>query len=619
MKSTGRRVHRVLLCSSVLALACALTGCSLIGLGIGAKIDSSHKAPSMVLDGWDLERVAKGTRVRVVRRRSGAAEGVFKGLDVSTQEYDQRYESWRGGQAASGALPRIGDSITVEGTSGKVRPGAFLGFEYQSLAFREDGEAFDRHVFYRDISRVSAAGGGAWEGAQLSGLAAEGRLPLRSCMLLDKARIPLEDVSRVEVWRAGKTGKLVGFLLGAVVDGIVIAALVSDDSPPPPPPTYYSCPYAYSFDGRRYVEEGDVFPGALLAAWQRSDRLVLEHLAERDGTYRVRLTNRLPEVEHVDEVKLLVVDGPEGAVVPAPRGGFRVLASPLAPVKATDLRGTDVRDLVRASDGQAWVGSPLARDPEHPAEARDGLLLEFPRPAGARSVTLAFRVQPTPWASHLLREVLALQGAGLPAWYARMDRDAAAQAEFRQAYRREAQLLARVWNGASWQDAGVVNPHEAMELPLDGISGDVLRLRLESTAGLWSIDSVRADFRAGVSFEVLELSPVAARTRNGDDLRGLLGSADGHRHVMERGDSVDLVFEAPPPKSGRRRSFVLRAAGYYTVQVPADREAQPSLFSRLVQEPGALGRYGVDLLESDVARRFPPAASLADATAPAGR
>jgi hypothetical protein len=53
---------------------------------------------------------------------------------------------------------------------------------------------------------------------------------------------------------------------------------------------------------------------------------------------------------------------------------------------------------------------------------------------------------------------------------------------------------------------------------------------------------------------------------------------------------------------------VLRAAGYYTVQVPATGEPRPALFARLLAEPGALGTFGQRLLEADIDARFRGAA-----------
>jgi len=590
------RPRQTLLLGPLLVLAGVLAGCTAIGYAIGAKIDSSRRK-LVAIDGWDLERIETGSSVRVLFRDAREASGVFGGLEASGQEYRVRYDRWREARTEVAAVPMIGDPITVESVAGKTWSGAFMGFEYTSLSIKGDGES-NSEVPYRRIARVSTAEGAAWNGTQLADLASRGGIPLRSCMLLNKVPIPLDQVGRVEVWREGNIGKIVGALVGVAVDAVLIAAVVYAPAPAPPPPTYTSCPYVYSFDGERYVHEGDAFPGAIFRASQRSDRLVLEHLAESGGAYRLRLTNELQEVQHVDEVQLVVVDGPEGAVVvPTPGGRLRPLSNPVAPAKASDLAGHSV--LTREAGVEAWISSPFAGDPNRPAETRDGILLEFPRPAMARSVTLVVRAQPTPWASHLLRQVLTLQGRNLPAWYARMDHDAVARAEFLGALRREGHLILRVWKGASWQEVGAVTAHEAVELPIEDLSGDRLRLRLDSTPGLWTVDGAEVDYGPASPLDVTELRPAVARMRD-RDVRDRLGATDARRLVMERGDSVDLTFEAPPPRAGRHRTFVLKAAGYYTILVPTGGEPRPALFARLVNQPGALGEYGRDLLRSDL-------------------
>lgn len=45
--------------------------CRLIGLGIGAAIDSGHKGPERV-EGWELERIKPGKAIRAVFRNGGS-------------------------------------------------------------------------------------------------------------------------------------------------------------------------------------------------------------------------------------------------------------------------------------------------------------------------------------------------------------------------------------------------------------------------------------------------------------------------------------------------------------------------------------------------------------------
>jgi hypothetical protein len=70
-------------------------------------------------------------------------------------------------------------------------------------------------------------------------------------------------------------------------------------------------------------------------------------------------------------------------------------------------------------------------------------------------------------------------------------------------------------------------------------------------------------------------------------------------------DGLTLVFAEPPVQPGRRRSLVVKLAGCYTILVPPDGEPQESLFARLVTEPGALARYSVGSLYSELESRRP--------------
>jgi hypothetical protein len=69
------------------------------------------------------------------------------------------------------------------------------------------------------------------------------------------------------------------------------------------------------------------------------------------------------------------------------------------PSRAVDLHGRNVIDEVRAIDHDVWISNPFGRDPENATAVRDGILVEFLRPAGAKSVKLTFNVRNTAWAS----------------------------------------------------------------------------------------------------------------------------------------------------------------------------------------------------------------------------
>lgn len=593
------------------ATGLAATGCSLIGLGIGAAIDSKKKPAT--IPGWKVESVEPGRKTTLALKDGRVLSGTYRGLEpAAAGDYASRWAASQRRAAPAVRLPDLGPGAVVTTRSGPRGDGEFVGLDHGALWMRVPGGSIARFGL-DDVASLADTRGNTLDGAALIRLSSAGEVPFRSEIVLEngprRVRVPVEDVTQIQV--QGGKGKLTGFLIGALVDAvIVIAAIESLNDPwldPCAGQTCTSCPFVYSFDGERYVLDTEVFGGAIFEAAQRPDRASLEHLAEVGGAYRLRLANELQEIQYVDGVKLLVIDHPPGTrIVPSLDGRLHSLAAPVAPTRATDLRGSDVRALLAAESGRAWISNPFAYDRDRPGDARDGVIFEFPRPRGSSAATLAFRARSTPWASVLLRGVLGLHGRDQQAWTDRMNADAMARGAFLGALGREGLLNVRVWDGSAWRDVGslanmaeAVARDQAIRVDLAGIPGDVLRVRVDATAGMWVIHGAAADFGRGSPVRVRELALAAARTSRGEDIRDVLAAVDGRRFVMDPGlDSADLAFDAPPPTPGLDRSFVLEATGYYTILVPAEGEPQQTLYDRLVREPGALGRYGAELMRN---------------------
>lgn len=431
-----------------------------------------------------------------------------------------------------------------------------------------------------------------------------------------KLSYAVDDVGMVRI-RPGRSGKRVGAILGLGVDLALVYA-ASRPIPCDPEPNLLfgcnstgSCPFAYSYDGQSYILEGEMFGGAIFKASQRADRVRFERLVAHEGEYRVRLANLNQEIQYVDQVRLLVVDHPEGAEVLPTLGGELVsFAHRLPPDRAVDLRGANVLSLVRDDDGDPWTSVPFGRDPTDPAQLRDGLVLEFPRPPDAQTVKLAFTLKSTTWAAGLLNRLVGLQGRDVDAWRDRMNAQPAERVAFHNALRREGVLRLSVWDGQDWRDTTVlanVGPgaarRQAVRLDLREVPGRTLRIRLDSTPGMWMVDAAAADYSGDLPSSVLELEPSRATGHDGRDLRGALSAADGRYYTMPTtSDSAEVAFtEPPPPSPGHHRTFIFEASGYYSILVPPT-EPRLALFDELVGTPGAFARYSLGLAAEEVAR-----------------
>jgi lipoprotein NlpI len=135
-----------------------------------------------------------------------------------------------------------------------------------------------------------------------------------------------------------------------------------------------SCPYLFTWNGRRFDFLTDFMGGGEMggwagpAAWNQPDpdeyvRIPGDALQPRDGHYELRITNELEEALFVDRLQLVAVDHPQSVLV-FPNEGLK--QPPRAPFKLTGVR--DTRLPVRASDehGHDVLPQIAARDRQYP-------------------------------------------------------------------------------------------------------------------------------------------------------------------------------------------------------------------------------------------------------------
>lgn len=132
-----------------------------------------------------------------------------------------------------------------------------------------------------------------------------------------------------------------------------------------------SCPYLYTWDGEKFAFYTDLlwnaplglkFAEDVVAPWREWEYLKIdgERLKAKEGTYPLRVTAELWEVEYFDEIKLFAVDHPIGTQIftnekvgPESLATHKIhtVATPHIPVAARDPQGNDILDQVKARDG----------------------------------------------------------------------------------------------------------------------------------------------------------------------------------------------------------------------------------------------------------------------------
>ncbi len=423
---------------------------------------------------------------------------------------------------------------------------------------------------------------------------------------------------RVRRFSPGRTvGLVLGILGGVVTAGAVIAlasAVSSRGSSSGGGGGSGSCPTAYSWDGHAWRLDSGTFGGSHFSAAERTDYDLLEYLVPTDGKYRIRLVNELPESEYTDSVAIQVVDHPAGVpIVPDLSGKLLTFRDAKAPLSATDLRGRDALGSVAERDGVEWHSDVSDRRPERAEDARDGLIVRFAKPQGAKRANLWIAGRNTPWSVRMFKTMIAAQGPDLAAWYAAMNASADARHRLYDFLVREGTLSVEVQAGDGWSRRGFfwfagpeIRKDQAIEIPVDDVPGDSVTIRLSAPVAFWSIDSlvVAFDDDEPVQARTLPLRSAAAEG-GGRDLTRVLSTADGDRYATRPGDKAELSFDAPPPPApGFERSYVLVTSGYYVPDVTPDPRTDPKEFARMMATPGAVARWSLEQLNATVAREL---------------
>jgi hypothetical protein len=401
-----------------------------------------------------------------------------------------------------------------------------------------------------------------------------------------------------------------GYLL---VIGLVIALLAVDEEAgtdfvgsladasdePPPPPVYRDFFENYFVDAElRGVAAGQTFT---ITEWTAVDCS-----GETGGLARFEFGNELGEPKSTDELKVVVVDHPSGTTVaPDIDGAMHTLYPPVAPRRARDKRGRDILPLVGKNDRVFWTSPDDVRDPKKKEELRDELVLEFPKPKGAKRAKLVVDATNTMWASYFAGRFLGVPGVS-PVKTSDPSKPDMTGGRARDWYREDEFYKLRVWvetkNGWASRQAvyggGPFVPRDRVYvLDVSDVPGTTLKVRLLPPANFWMIDRLAVDFSDDVRADVREVSPAAAKAPGLEDdaVMAALAGADGRcLDLTGPADRIEVTFAPPPPVPGFERSVFVRTVGRYEIR-PAELDAASVDMARKMRtEPGFAARFALE-------------------------
>jgi len=393
----------------------------------------------------------------------------------------------------------------------------------------------------------------------------------------DSVLIPLDSIAVVNVSELdlGKTALVAA--AAATATFLVVAQTQSSERPAAVPRPAPSCPFLYSYDGKQYVFDSETYANAIARGLERTDVDNLDHLRPVNGKYRLLLANDRDETDYTDAVNLLVVDHAIGTrAIPDVSGAVRIVGTATEPVDIA----------VRTADT---------------IPGRSGWDLTFRRPEAAPdTLALVLTLKNSYVAPFVLQHTVGLLGSDVYAWYASM-RSLMPRALVQSWIQREGFLEVRLpGSGADWRtvaripDVGpAIAKTVVVLLNARHWTGDTIRVRLESSPGLWLMD--RAELAADMGrAETIRLRPTRAVNQLGRDVASLLSAADGKYHVALRGERVELEFDAGSQVPGLTRTVLASTTGHYYMKVDDTAAPRRDIVERLMRDRAFMQQYFAD-------------------------
>jgi len=281
-----------------------------------------------------------------------------------------------------------------------------------------------------------------------------------------------------------------------------------------------------------------------------------------DGKYRVPIVNAAGVPRGVDEAKLVVVDHPAGlGVAPDVQGKIRCFSGLVPPQSATEGDGLDIISLVLDKDDIFWRSRGGDSGVDTAARPRDEIILEFPKPKGAREALLVVNAANTAWPVLFAAEAEASPAGKPPSAEAKP-----VYQEWEYSKLRVGLLTAFGWQTGQVIFAGGPLPagDTAYRIVLEDVVADKVSLKLSPPAGYWLIDRVGLEFDDPGVIEGDVVDAEAPADPEAVEVLRALAVEDGSTVLLEGPEPMTmLTFPAPPLKDGMERTVFLRTVSCY--------------------------------------------------------
>lgn len=406
--------------------------------------------------------------------------------------------------------------------------------------------------------------------------------------------IPVNSINKIEIYDKD-TGATVGsyFLgfLGVTVVAFAITAIFVAIFKE-------SCPFIYSWNGNSYQFEGEIYSGSIYKPLERNDYLKLSTY-QNQSVYQLKITNEVREIQHTNQLELIVIDHPKNSFVLVDKNGkIHSPESLMSPVSALAGNGQNVTAMVNSKDDIYYQSNYSGNN----IPIKDYLVLEFPDQGIAKTAQLAIHGKNSIMLDYMVGEFNDLFGSAFNRYnksQSRASGDGMRQWSLDQGI----PLSLYVERAGNWEFVDYYNiagpmkfKDDILQIPLKGNETKPLKVKLEFGTFLWEINYAAIDYSADTEFTSWSISPKLAINENRTDITSLIAKDDQQYYTQpETTNYAEVTFNLPQP-TDQGRTVVLHSKGWYSII--QDPQGKPDIvYLKSFKNPGQFNQFVISKLK----------------------
>ncbi len=372
--------------------------------------------------------------------------------------------------------------------------------------------------------------------------------------------LPFSNIDSIKVYdkAIGRTVAMVTLTtVGALV---VVSAIVAA--------TKSSCPFVYVFDGKSYVFEGELYPGAIRKNLERDDYLLLRNLKEKNGFYSIRVSNELKEIQYTNLLSLIEVTHPkEQDVLMDTYGKIHTITKPVSPINMIANNSKKSLNPILNKDHIPY----MFNENELNNDNLSNLILEFEKPENIKSSKLVLTLKNSYWLDYIYGKFNEKFGSYFNTFQKDQNKVPAVES-MQWMIDQGIPLSVYIKSANGWdfvQYINVVGPLEKRNLviPLnfEKLNTDKISIKLECGFMFWEIDYAAMDFSENSPVEISIIQPTSAYDENLNDVKNLLLTADNSYFIQPKiGNVATIYFDATKSvQNDFKKTLFLKNRGYY--------------------------------------------------------